>query len=656
MEEESHFSHFDDAGALRIVETAMALIFRPPPKLLPSEWAEQKRVLSRESSARGGGKWRNFPMQVEPMDETVNPEVGSVCLMWAAQTAGKTELILNITGFFMEMDPCPIQMVQPTLDLADDYSTDRVDTMIRDTPSLEHLFTNFGKTTVRKKSFPGGFLIMAGANSPTSLSSRPIRVTLFDEIDRFPKSAKKEGDPIGLAEMRQETFPNAVSIKTSTPTIRKHSRVESEFDLSDKRYWMAICPHCQLAQRLVWKNVRWDDEKRLDLTYYLCENKDCSNPRWTDQDRIAAIKAGHWKATAPFNGVRGYHLSGIYSLFRHKTRFKSRLHQMAYDFLKAKRLGKERLKVWVNTFLAETWSDESDIKPDWAKLFSRASTPPEGYKPYDSFGTIPIGVQLVNFGTDIQADRIEIEFVGHGPGEETWGLGNEVIWGDTRVPDMYKRLDEKLNRTFKREDGVILHVDGGGIDTGYAAAQRQIYQYLRPRLQKRYFGFKGSSVKTAEPISTAKKTKVDRIRLFMVGTHAIKSYIYGRATLENPGPGYMHFACDYPAEWFKQLLVEDFEIEIIGGEKYQIFSMPSVVAEGSTDRNEALDKRVYAIAALYARGLPNWDKLEARNLATIAEPEQPPPLPTSIDIGPRIRPSLVRRKQSLLKGLFAGER
>lgn len=40
---------------------------------------------------------------------------------------------------------------------------------------------------------------MAGANSPASLASRPVRVVLCDEVDRHPPSAGSEGDPVNLA-------------------------------------------------------------------------------------------------------------------------------------------------------------------------------------------------------------------------------------------------------------------------------------------------------------------------------------------------------------------------------------------------------------------------------------------------------------------------
>ena len=63
--------------------------------------------------------------------------------------------------------------------------------MIRDTPALtdkvkDSKSRDSGNTILHKK-FPGGHITMAGANSPASLASRPIRIVLMDETDRYPQ-------------------------------------------------------------------------------------------------------------------------------------------------------------------------------------------------------------------------------------------------------------------------------------------------------------------------------------------------------------------------------------------------------------------------------------------------------------------------------------
>lgn len=595
----------------RKIDEKLERIFRPRVKIPPSEWAEVHRRHSPESSSKKHGRWYNFPMQREPMDCAVDPTVRSVCMIWASQTAGKTEVINTVIGWLMDQEPCPILMVQPDIDLAKAWSQDRLDPMLRDTPILTELMDlgyNKKGNAVRRKRFPGGQLTAVGANSPSGLGGRPIRATLFDEVDRFPESAGKEGDPVKIAEKRTESFSDAINYKTSTPTIKGHSRIDKEWELSDKRFWFVPCPECKFEQTLKWAQVKWIDI--LD-PWYECENPKCLC-KWNDKMRIAAIWKGKWKATAPFKGIRGYHLSGIYNLFAPKKGFQNRLHQMVEEFLEAKRLGKQALKTWINTFLAECWQDEADIKPDWEVLSGHREN-------YDPKLKIPKDVRCITAGTDFQADRIELEFVGWTTGEESWGLGHHVLWGNPVGTEIYNRLEELLIKQFVREDGAILQLRAAGFDTGFSVCQRQLYTYLRPRLGRRYYAFKGASQKAAQPISHSIHTKVEMVKLILVGTNRIKGFLYNRATISAAGPGYLHFPAEYTDEYFKQFLAEESLTEYINGEEVRVFTMPIVKPEGGTTRNEILDCRVYATAALYACGVPNWDVLEKQNVKTISE-------------------------------------
>lgn len=237
--------------------------------------------------------------------------------------------------------------------------------------------------------------------------------------------------------------------------------------------------------------------------------------------------------------------------------------------------------------------------------------------------SVPKGVRIISVGTDFQVDRAELEYVGWGVGEESWGLGNLVFPGDfTQMqsigrPWAYDQIDASLSREFIREDGARLKVAAAGFDTGYAAAQRALYQYLRPRYVRRFYALKGAPTKWA-PV-WARGRRDERITLFIVGTNRLKKFIYQRATITVPGPGYMHIpkTDDYGEEWFKQLLSEDSHDEFLSGQQIAVFEMPSQIPADGTDRNEALDKRVYAQAALYIRGPVNWEIEEKKNLATI---------------------------------------
>src|SRR4051812_25060487 len=113
-------------------------ILKPPPRLKVSEWADEYRELSREANAKGG-KWRALPVQVEPMDAVLQPDVRSVVLQWASQVTGKTEICNNVIGFFIHMDPAPILFMDATLEMAEAWSKDRLAPMLRDTDALRGL-------------------------------------------------------------------------------------------------------------------------------------------------------------------------------------------------------------------------------------------------------------------------------------------------------------------------------------------------------------------------------------------------------------------------------------------------------------------------------------------------------------------------------------
>ena len=182
------------------VRRKVALAWMPPPELTVSEWADAHRKLSPEASAEPG-RWRTdrAPYQRGMMDAVNEPGVREVVFMTSAQI-GKTEILNNILGYFVHQDPSPILFIQPTLEMAEAWSKDRLAPMIRDTEALGGLFkdakTRNSDNTLLHKKFTGGHLTMAGANSPSSLASRPIRIVLLDEEDRYPSSAGAEGAPI----------------------------------------------------------------------------------------------------------------------------------------------------------------------------------------------------------------------------------------------------------------------------------------------------------------------------------------------------------------------------------------------------------------------------------------------------------------------------
>lgn len=254
----------------RLAEAIRSAI-KPPPKLTVSQWADRFRQLSSESSAEAG-KWSTSRAEYQRgmMDAVSDPSIETVVLMTAAQV-GKTELINNVVGYHIHQDPAPMLVVQPTLEMAQTWSKDRLAPAVRDTPVLSSRIKDprsrdSGNTTLHKV-FAGGHVTACGANSPSSLASRPCRLILCDEVDRYPPSAGTEGDPVSLAKKRSTTFWNRKIILVSTPTEKGHSRIEQAYQESDQRKYFVKCPECEEDQVLRWANVHWEKDKPATANY-----------------------------------------------------------------------------------------------------------------------------------------------------------------------------------------------------------------------------------------------------------------------------------------------------------------------------------------------------------------------------------------------------
>lgn len=281
-----------------------------PEPLSIAEWADQHRILSPEDSSEKG-PWRTSrsPFQKVPMEAISDPEVESVVMMWGAQL-GKTAVQLNTIGYYTGHDPAPIMVVQPDLVVARDFSKDRLAPMYRDSPQLAKLITKDKSrdtsNTILYKSYPGGRVNIAGANSPASLASKPIRVVIADEIDRFPVSAGKEGDPVSLATARTDTFYNKKLVFVSTPTIKGMSRIEKLYEDSTKEEWCVPCPSCEEYQPFKWGQIKFEyDEETSDCIKVEMACKHCGVLHPEHEWKNDYAERGKWIASKKHATTRG---------------------------------------------------------------------------------------------------------------------------------------------------------------------------------------------------------------------------------------------------------------------------------------------------------------------------------------------------------------
>lgn len=575
----------------------IAKIIAPPPILTISQWADCERRLSAESSAEPG-KWNTdrAPYQREIMDAINNAECEEIVIMSSAQV-GKTELILNIIGYFIDYDPAPILVVNPTIEMAQTFSKDRLAPMIRDTPALNGKVKDSRSrdsgNTILHKSFPGGHITMAGANSAASLASRPVRIVLMDETDRYPASAGTEGNPIKLAEKRTTAFWNRKKIKVSTPTIKGESQIEKEFESGSMEEWNVPCPCCGKYQPYEWG--------RIHFSNVTMECKYC-------QEHISEVdwKQGKGKYVArneEEKRKRSFHLNELASPWKHWD-------EIIREFKEAQRELKvngdiEKMKTWINTTLGETW-EERGASADDDSLLSRR----ERYE-----AEIPEGALLLTAGVDVQADRFEVEVTGWGRGYESWGIKYEKIFGDLEKEETWDTLERYLEKEFFFASGNSLLIACTCIDTG-GSFTTQSYKFLKKieKKNKRIYGIKGMGglgIPLIHKLSTNNQYKV---KIFILGVDSGKEILMTRLKTVDEGPGYCHFPINadrgYNETYIKGLNSEQRVVHIKDGR-------PTIKwVKKSGTRNEPLDLRNYSTAAAEILR-PDWDILEVKVKAGI---------------------------------------
>jgi phage terminase large subunit GpA-like protein len=567
----------------------------PPPNLKISDWADSYRKLSPESSAESGAwKTSRAPYQREIMDSFNDPSIQRIVFMKSAQV-GATEILLNVIGYYIDQDPSPMLVMQPTLQMGQAFSKDRLATMIRDSEKIRGCVkdprSRDSGNTVLSKKFPGGNLNIVGSNSASGLASRPIRIVLADEVDRYEASAGSEGDPISLATKRTTTFWNKKIYLCSTPTVKGLSRIETAFEESDKRYYHVPCPECNKKQVLKWKNIVWDENKP-ETASYACDH--CGSVI-NESKKQWMLKHGEWIASSSSSNTAGFHISELYSVW-------STWADMAKNFLEAKKQP-EMLKTWINTALGESWEEQGETI-EHEKLLERRLN-------YDS-ETIPEAVLVLTAGVDTQKDRLELQMVGWGSNYESWVIEYKIFWGDPNAANVWQELDNYLKKRFKTENGRILTISCTCIDSG-GHHTNQVYQFTKPRQGRRVFAVKGLST-AGKPIAN-RPTFVGKNKavLYGVGSDSAKEAIFARLSAE-PEYTTLHFCSDLDEEYFQQLTAEKRVTKFVRGKK-------SLVWKQIRPRNEALDTLVYNFAAIYILN-PNYDTIEQRILSQQIKPAE----------------------------------
>lgn len=669
-----------------------------PPRLSVPAWADENRQLAKGFGAMSG-KWDTSTVEVArgPMLAVTEPGVHTITAMCATQLL-KTELLLNIFGFYVHLDPCPILILQPKAESAEQFSKERLQPMVAATPVLSE---RVGGTeeTLTYKPFPGGFAGLVGAGSPDNLARRPIRVVLADEINKYRPT--KEGDSLVLVGERTATFGlNSLEVRACSPTIEDECAISASFAESDQRRATVACPHCGHRMfPMFFEHVQWDkDAKGNHLTKTARIYCEACGVGWSEGERLRALQTTRWHQTRPFEccDVRHVPLDAYRGAWKESGDSEAALAQVwdwwcdeeegRYAVYRARcptcgkwpvdnvHAGYQAGKLFSPSQKdkpsdqARKWLEakgDADRELSWwntqqglphRPLASKALAVDTLLSRREVFdGPVPFGTAALTCGVDVQDYRIEMELVGWGRDEESWSPDYHVIEGEFSDPNVQAQLDAYLKALWRRADGRTFEILATCIDSGGHHTQA-VYDFAKARLGRRVWAIKGASERDGQrnPVWPTKKpnrrTKAS-FRPVMIGGNAARDTIRSRLLLDvpapgKPAPGYMHFPTDRDVGYFQQLTADRLTLKEIGRRKVRIWETPSGKA------NEAADCRVYAYAALC--GLVHLGLQLNRRAEVVMLP--PPvaeaqPLPVADVTRPEAPPAVAPVKKSLVSKL-----
>jgi terminase, large subunit len=594
-----------------------------------SEWAAENFYLSAESSYVEK-KWEPFWFQPAIMDAISDDEIEEVNVKKSARV-GYTKIILAAIGYTAHHKRRNQAVWQPTDDDRDEFVQTEVEPMLRDVAIMTTVFrgakVNAKGNSLKQKRFVGSMCHMRGGKAAKNYRRISVDTAYLDEIDGFDHDVEGEGSPVKLAYKRVEgaTFPKLVI--GSTPKTKGTSLIENRVDQAQLRFRPHVpCMHC--GERIL---IQWGGkDKPYGFKWYnndpetvghVCQY--CAGVM-TQADYIAAGPQGRWIAAdgtwidsdflfrdAAGNVVpKPAHVAFdcLWTAYSEMTSWAKIVREWLAAVAKNEAGDSADLKAFINTTLGESY-EETGEKADEHALLARAKDYP--------LRVVPMGGLILVAGVDVQDDRFEIVIWALGRKEEMWPIDYTVIDANPADPSDWDKLDAHLQIVFPHAAGGQMAVRGAAVDTG-GHFTHEAYNFCRVRTARRIYAVRGEP-REGQPIK-GRSSKVDvnargkvlkgGVKLWHVGTDTAKDLLLGRLSVEQAGPGYVHFSKELPNEFFHQLTAEQrIKVKTSQGEKYRWVKVRT--------RNEVLDCTVYALFVAQMLDLhrytdKQWDLLESK--------------------------------------------
>ena len=550
----------------------------PPEQLTVSEWAQRYRIVDSKSSAMPG-KWNNSitPYLVGIMDEFNNYETEVIILCKPTQVGG-TEVLQNMIGYIVMQDPSPAMIVYPTDVLAKSISENRLQPMLTAIPEIKKRFHE--NSAMLELQFDGMYLSLAGSNSPSGLASKPIRILMMDEVDKYPGASSREADPIKLAMERTKTFHNRKIFMTSTPTIRTGHIWRAKEGADIEKHYFVPCTHCGEFIEFFFKNIRFPDDEtmsyadRAEVAVYVCQKCGCII---TDNDKHSMLRLGEWRIVrhnTKYARTVAFWMNTLYSPF-------VRWADIAKEFLLTKD-NPEELQNFTNSWLAEPWED-TKLKTNADLVMERQTELPALI--------VPEWAKLLTGGVDVQENSLYWTI-------RAWGdflTSQNIAHGQALS---FEEVDRMMNLEYMTEKGTPMIVNLCLVDSGDQTDM--VYDFCASHSDY-CLPSKGSS---HAQLSHYKLSRINKegsraygMTLVLIDTEKYKDMSAGRMKRENGRGSWMVYAdCDY--EYAVQVTAEHKVNVKRNGVTRQVWQK-----KHSHGGNHLLDAEVYAMAAADVLGV-----------------------------------------------------